>query len=781
MTTYRKKVILACTGDTELNQWYPDTVYGSHSTIKILDRSPDGRTYALFKFETLPSGITFEKVNLCLFVNLSTYENVYITLRKFLNPWVESTATWNNTSRTFGDTIKSVTIPKAQAPDYDNKYYVFDLSGIQDYLRSANNGFVLSTSNDERHEFNTKENPNNKPYIVAYKNNNDPYEPSNLSPSDTDESGNVTFTWTYNSAGKGDSQTGVDIAVSADGQNWTTVHFDTAQQEAVLNGTVIPEGTAYWRIRSYNNLGGISDWSEIAQFEYEAINPEKPTDLAPVNTSIRGIVEMEWEYNASDEPGDVQTGYDIAVSYDGGETWTTVSGTGADPEHIFGVGTLQTGTIHWRVRTKNNYGGTSPWSDIVSFTFLGYAPRTPAPVSPVGTIVQNQDVTFVWQYLDAGYGDVQARYELQYSLNGISWTTVAANTSDESVIVPKASFETGTVYWKVRTKNDYGYYSDWSTTTTFIFAGTPKTPVIISPDSFSTASVKIEWTSSEQVSFHLKIMDGETTVLDTGEVASTTQKSYTQILDDDKTYTVQLRVKNMFDFWSEWATQIITVDFDVPAKPQIFVMSNERRGSIEINIINGVGEVEFKENEVFRRKHGEEEWTKIAAGLGENAKYEDCAVVSEEEYEYKARAVGVTLGYQDSDVSNIAKVKVRHTQLANTADYTQYVELIYNPKRTRNFSFEEELVHFAGRKKPVVERGEQEDANMMLSFIVRDHEDLEKLIDLIKQRETILLRDSRKKKMYVTINNLQVQEDWHNKQYEVSFTVNEVDFQEEVS
>ncbi|MCK9267851.1 MAG: hypothetical protein M0P14_03945, partial [Alkaliphilus sp.] len=174
------------------------------------------------------------------------------------------------------------------------------------------------------------------------------------------------------------------------------------------------------------------------------------------------------------------------------------------------------------------------------------------------------------------------------------------------------------------------------------------------------------------------------------------------------------------------------------------------------------------------------EWIKIAAGLGENAKYDDCAVVSEEDYEFKARAIGVTLGYQDSDVSGIAKIKIRHTQLANTADYTQYVELIYNPKKTRNFSFDEDLMHFAGRKKPVVERGEHEDANIMLSFIVRDSEEVEKLIALIKQRQTILLRDSRKKKMYLSINNLQIQEDWMTRRHEVSFTVNEVDFQEEI-
>uniref|UniRef100_UPI003D08AA62 hypothetical protein n=1 Tax=Acinetobacter sp. TaxID=472 RepID=UPI003D08AA62 len=69
MTTYRKKVILNCIGDTELNQWYPDTNYGSRTGIKILRRwqsSPINSyyyCYSLFKFETLPDEV-FEKVEL---------------------------------------------------------------------------------------------------------------------------------------------------------------------------------------------------------------------------------------------------------------------------------------------------------------------------------------------------------------------------------------------------------------------------------------------------------------------------------------------------------------------------------------------------------------------------------------------------------------------------------------------------------------------------------------------------------------------------------------------
>lgn len=516
----------------------------------------------------------------------------------------------------------------------------------------------------------------------------------------------------------------------------------------------------------------------ILEVEYENIPPSKPTELNTNYTPSTGDVEFSWQFNESEQGGDESAGYDLQYSYDN-QNWTTVSRETEEAKHTFPLGTFQSGVIYWRVRTKNDWGGISEWSDIKEFLFSGYQTGIPLIISPAGNIITDTDVLFVWQYNPSGNWDEQTRYELQYSLDGSTWKTIFANSSDTSVVIPKYEFQSGTVWWRVRVRNNYNYMSQWSTTTTFTYAGKPRAPIIISGNSFSIANITVEWVSTEQVSYQVRILEDSNVIVDTGEVVTATQKKYSRILENNKTYIIQVRIKNQFGLWSDYTTQTITVNFELPAKPLMVLLANEKRGSVEIKIINGTGGATFLENEVYRKGKEDLEWTMIAKGIGKNGTFADCTVISEEEYEYRVRTIGSTLGYNDSD-SDIIKVKVRNTQLANTENYEEWVELIYNQNKTSRFKFEEHLMKFAGRKKAVVERGEFEDVDISMTFTVLGYKNLEKLINLIKKRETLLLRDSRKKKMYVTIDNLQIKEDWKNWEYEVSFSVIEVDFSEVV-
>ncbi|WP_053957169.1 hypothetical protein [Inediibacterium massiliense] len=529
--------------------------------------------------------------------------------------------------------------------------------------------------------------------------------------------------------------------------------------------------TSYFSSAKFMGFGSQS--SPILEIELESIAQTKPTNLKNSSDKIYDTIKLSWDYEKGAEQ-DHQTKFDLMYSVNGG-IWKTITESTENNFKEFAPFTFKSkDSIVWKVRTYSIDNAVSEWSDEVHFTLQEYTPPYPTNLMPGGSIEKDHDITFSWQYQIPVTG-----FELKYSNDGSTFKTISKNTADTtadtSLTIPKSEFETGTVFWQIRCKDKQGIWSNWTNITTFIYAGKPKTPQIISTNHFNVAYIKVEWVSNEQVAYEFKILDGSTEVVSTNEVTSSTQKNYEYTSANNKTLNVQIRIKNQFGLWSDWDIQTISVNFELPTTPQVFVNSNEKRGSVEIKVINMNIGIDIKENQVMRRKINED-WN-IIGTISKNKTYIDYTIISDEVYEYKIRAIGINGGVIDSD-SNIAKVKVRNTQLANTEDYTDYVELKYNPKRTLTYSLDEHLTHFVGRKKAVVERGEFEDTSLALSFTIREYNNLMKLINLIKSGETLLLRDSRKRKIYCSIDNLQIQEDWQRNKYNVSFSVNEVDFEE---
>lgn len=599
--------------------------------------------------------------------------------------------------------------------------------------------------------------------------------PTNLQPT-SNQKGTVTISWDNVEGNYPSNQVGYEIQYSYNQINWQTITgTGSTTQHTIPAGTFQFEGdsvTIYYRVRVKNNYGLWSEWSDSSSFLYYSSNPKKPIDVTL--TQNAGDIVVAWTYVPND--AEEQSGADIEYSFDN-TNWTTLVHTGSSTTYTIAEEklddtTITNRTVYVRIRTKNAIGGISEYSDTKTIDYKTSKPAKPSNLQPFGQQIEGGEVIATWQFNNTGRGETQKAFELQYKCeDDTEWTTVTGGTESQYTF---SNLTAGIVLWKVRVQSTLNVWSDWSTEASFTYITKPEKPTIISSNVFEISHPVISWTSNGQTAFRIQVVDTEL-YFDTQEITSSAT-SYTleKALENKKTYKIRLSIKNRFGLWSDWAEQTVTTTFAEPNQPSFRFWIDYNRASVHIHISNPVTE-EVATNEVYRRRYDETEWTKIGE-TEVNGEFIDYTLTHNTQYEYEVRALTAEGGYKDSDIQNTS-VKVKNTQLANTQDYTQWVELKYNPSRTHTKTYTKTLVHYAGRTKPVVIRGQQQNWTMQLSFVITKEEVVNALLDLVDTQEILLLRDSRGRNKYVFITSEpQITEQINPRIWEVSFEVTEVDY-----
>ena len=120
-------------------------------------------------------------------------------------------------------------------------------------------------------------------------------------------------------------------------------------------------------------------------------------------------------------------------------------------------------SITVRVDVSDELGRTAN----ASFTLIKPQGSTATPTAPKNTTADGTlPINFAWT-VSSGYGD-QVRAELQYSTDNAAWTNLAAINGDaQTWTAPKLTFPGGTIYWRVRVRNDFGVDGPWSSSVSF--------------------------------------------------------------------------------------------------------------------------------------------------------------------------------------------------------------------------------------------------------------------------------------------------------------------------
>lgn len=546
---------------------------------------------------------------------------------------------------------------------------------------------------------------------------------------------------------------------------------------------------------------------------YEDTPPLPPSGLAPNGTSIqRGQnVTFSWTYNPI-HANDYQTKFDLEWSDDAGQTWNRITETSQTPEYTMSTTAFSVGQVLWRVRTYDRYDQVSDWSTQATIQILGAL--APTGLVPNGVHVNVEEaIVFSWVFNSDVPGDVQTKFDLQWSANGgITWNTITQETQETSYVMPPNTLPLGNTVWRVRCYDSLNNQSAWSEQAFVSTFGAPSIPTITMPNVVGQANPIVTWTTEdEQFGYELQVWDGTELYWTSGQVFTGLKSAKIEKnLQNNTTYTIRLRIMNQHNLWSDWAERTIITDYAEPAEP--IVTLEPQNGYLEVIIKNTPGEVfdrgfitepatEFIDfgfitdepteyldygfiddasveyNEIYRRELGGE-WVKIATNVPTDGHYQDYGVASGVEYEYMAVAFGIGGGVAESEIERgMIILKGTWIHIADNPQETVHV-FMYSTRgdRSDNWQPNVEFMQFAGRTNPVAEYGDAENYSVRFSLRIKDNADFEQLKKLIKSKKTLCYRDPRGRRVFGIIQTLPFHDRFFG--YDIALEIVQTDYKE---
>lgn len=233
--------------------------------------------------------------------------------------------------------------------------------------------------------------------------------------------------------------------------------------------------------------------------------------------------------------------------------YTAVAASGSTKSVTIPAETFPSGTIQWYVTATDNRGTTTS-TPVYSFS-TGDATSYAYPESPVSEIVDgSQPITFSWTVENA-YGSQPSRSQLAYSEDMSTWTTLTTvSGSGLSYSVPANTLPAGTLYWRVRARNQDAVYGPWSAAATIQNIAAPSAPsVLVNAAPFAT----ITWSANDQQAFRI-LVDGELIGTFFGSEKRYQLESYLEPGEHEASVAVQ----NIYGLWSAYgSTSFETVGY----------------------------------------------------------------------------------------------------------------------------------------------------------------------------------------------------------------------------
>jgi len=163
-------------------------------------------------------------------------------------------------------------------------------------------------------------------------------------------------------------------------------------------------------------------------------------------------------------------------------------------------------------------------------------------------IVGNNDTVFDWSLY--GSDKPQSHYDLQYSTDGITWTTIANKiaSAETSHTIPSGTFTTGKYYWRVRAYADNGTSATNWVQASFTVRMNPGTSDVNCDDA---PMPTITWSAVEQRAYQVRIGN-----YDSGTVFSADGVHRPARFFEDNSYPVTVRTQSDTGIWSVWTDPI---------------------------------------------------------------------------------------------------------------------------------------------------------------------------------------------------------------------------------
>jgi len=562
-----------------------------------------------------------------------------------------------------------------------------------------------------------------------------------------------------------------EINITADRSVWLDINDEYSR---VNNTDYLRVGDYYLRTGDYGD-DYYSKYAAAVGFDYGQIPPRKKIIGASVYLYPKTSVSLDkpfryWHKRNTWTEGDISYDNFIFTTYgfEIGPYNTQYSGYSSGVAYEFNVEvSFATSNNSFLLINRGSntvtcdFYSTRASSELrpyLKITYEDVPPDKPTLLEPIGVYRDSASVIrFEWQY-NSSVGGEQKKFDLQWSTNQSSWTTISETTENTYLDIPEDTFPVGNIYWRVRTYNEYDESSGYSDAAVFYSIGAPTTPLIQSVS--DECRPLVEWISFDQQIYQLQILQGETVLYDTGDMPgiSTRQYRIAGFLDDGE-YSAKVRIKNEYDLWSEWGTYDFTISTTKPSKPTLSIQRT--RYGQELMIAGTYDEVYIYRDGVC---------------IGKDITH-DNTPINGKEYEYFARAV-VGDAFADSKTV-LATASFRYGLLSDSEDI---IELQHNISTVPGKNTINNQVgtanYYDGRKYPVYEHTEHTDKSLMLTYFLKNYADIERLEAMADRKNIVLYRDKRGRKLYGTMTGLTVQD--IKQGFTVMFTIIATDYSEAI-
>ena len=329
----------------------------------------------------------------------------------------------------------------------------------------------------------------------------------------------------------------------------------------------LPEGGFYWRVRSRDALGNLSDWSLVRKVYADGSGPVAPALSSPVADAwTTAMPRLVWGASA-DFSG--VTNYDVQVA-----STSDFSGTiefSATTLYAVDTTALGAGRHYWRVRARDTWGWTSAWST-ASFRVDDVAPSAPVLVSPAnGAAVNVGNPVFDWT--DSTDANGVQSYVIYVDTESSFASPVAWAASVTASQVEAGSFAGTQFFWRVAAIDTAGN-GVWSAVGSFTRSGSlPSTVTAVSPWSgiYTTPMMSLDWSDATDpdglLGYEAQVSTsaGFTTIAWTG---ATSVSSATTAPLPDGVYYWRARAQDSFGNLGLWSgARSFQVDTMAPSGP----------------------------------------------------------------------------------------------------------------------------------------------------------------------------------------------------------------------
>lgn len=516
--------------------------------------------------------------------------------------------------------------------------------------------------------------------------------------------------------------------------------------------------------------------------------PGAPTITSPTaGISVDKTFELKGTSAADAEQSASGLRYEWAINVGNGWSYFGYGSNGVINKVIDFSGYPE--TTNAQMALKANDGELDgPWAYSPYFTIAhNKPPGAPTDLAPVGGAQRDrtQTTTFSWVHNDA---DGQSAYDFRWRLQGsTAWNESGKIvTTSKNRVVAANTFPQGTIEWQVRTYDQESLVGPYSATALFSATEPSDAPVITDPTAseiIPTSRMNVSWTAPEQEEYELQLVQNGSVLWTETQVSNNRVVEIPYDLLNNQTYQIRLRTRLSVELWSSWAEVTFNTSFTTPSPPEVELFEWHDEGAIDIRINNpvtgAVGEPNVLYNDIYRRIAGTDDpYERIATNVSNNGVFRDYTPASGVTYQYYVRAWGDNTTFQDS-YSNMIAISIENTMISIASNPTRFVRLEYNPSRSLNRGLDRSMMVFNGRKFPVAEFGFHETWGADMSFDLRDRTSLEVLVDIVDSKETLIYRDSRGRREFVTVDSISITDKFPDG-YTVKFNPEKVEYIEEV-